>query len=71
MSAANQVYLLDAGNTHLKLALVQNGVIQLVERFTLDTFSFSNLDRNIPLACSSVIGAAFTRKSARLFHICF
>jgi type III pantothenate kinase len=56
MSAANQVYLLDAGNTHLKIALVQNGVIQLVKRFSLDDFSLSKLDRNIPLACSSVIG---------------
>ena len=56
MSAANQVYLLDAGNTQLKIALVQNGVIQLVERCSLATFSLSNLDRNIPLACSSVIG---------------
>ena len=67
MSAANQVYLLDAGNTHLKLALVQNGVIQLVERFTLDTFSFSNLDRNIPFACSSVIGQHLLEKVRAYF----
>ena len=55
MSAENQVYLLDAGNTQLKLALAQEGVIQWVERFPLASFDLSNLHRNIPLACSSVI----------------
>ncbi|MFM7006197.1 MAG: type III pantothenate kinase [Flavobacteriales bacterium] len=54
MSAANQVFLLDAGNTHLKLALVQNGVIQRVERFSVTEFELSSLERNIPIACSSV-----------------
>jgi type III pantothenate kinase len=55
MSAANQVYLLDAGNTQLKLALAQGGVIQWVERFAIASFDLSSFQRNIPLACSSVI----------------
>ena len=55
MSAQKEVYLLDAGNTHLKLALAQEGVIQQIERFTYPDFQISRLDRNIPLAFSSVI----------------
>lgn len=55
MSAANQVYLLDAGNTHLKIALAQDGVIQWVNRFSISEFELSAFDRNIPVACSSVI----------------
>jgi type III pantothenate kinase len=59
MSAQNEVYLLDAGNTQLKLALAQEGVIQWVERYTLSNFHFSELDRNIPLAFSSVLDDLF------------
>jgi type III pantothenate kinase len=55
MSAQKEVYLLDAGNTLLKLALVQDGVFQKVERFSRQDFPFSNLQRNIPIAFSSVI----------------
>lgn len=55
MSATNQVYLIDAGNTHIKLALVQNGVIQQVERLEQAKFNINLLDRNIPVACSSVL----------------
>jgi type III pantothenate kinase len=55
MSAANQVYLLDAGNTQIKIALAQNGVIQQVERFDASQLNFDKFERNIPLACSSVI----------------
>ncbi len=55
MSATNQVYLIDAGNTHIKLALVQNGVIQQVERLEQAKFNINLLNRNIPAACSSVL----------------
>jgi type III pantothenate kinase len=55
MSARNEVYLLDAGNTHLKLALVQEGVFQWVERYSLEVFPILKFNRNIPLAFSSVI----------------
>ncbi|MBM3917400.1 MAG: type III pantothenate kinase [Sphingomonadales bacterium] len=55
MSAANQVYLLDAGNSQIKLALAQDGVIQQVERFDSAKFNIQKRERNIPIACSSVI----------------
>jgi type III pantothenate kinase len=55
MSAKKQVYLLDAGNTQIKIALAQEGVIQQIERFSYADFQISTLDRNIPLAFSSVI----------------
>lgn len=71
MSAENQVYLLDAGNTHLKLALVQDGVIQWVERFSLTAFEVSKLHRNIPLACSSVLETALLQKVRAHFNAVF
>lgn len=55
MSAANQVYLLDAGNSQIKLALAQDGVIQQVERIESTKFNIHERERNIPIACSSVI----------------
>lgn len=55
MSATKQVYLLDAGNTQIKLALAQDGVIQEVERHESAKFDIHLLDRNIPIAYSSVI----------------
>jgi type III pantothenate kinase len=55
MSAPKQVYLLDAGNTQIKIALAQDGVIQEVERLEPAKFDIHLLDRNIPVACSSVI----------------
>jgi type III pantothenate kinase len=66
MSAQNEVYLLDAGNTQIKLALIQGGVFQWVERYTLSNFPFSELDRNIPLAFSSVLDELF--KNTLLAH---
>lgn len=71
MSAAKQVYLLDAGNTQLKLALVQNGVIQRVERFTTADFELTSLERNIPLACSSVIDEQLLLKVRAHFYTVF
>jgi hypothetical protein len=49
MSAQKEVYLLDAGNTLLKLALVQDGVFQKVERFSRKTFHFPTYSVTSPL----------------------
>lgn len=57
MTAANMVYLLDAGNSQIKIALVQNHVIEQVERYNAQQFDPRNFDSNIPIACSSVIDA--------------
>jgi type III pantothenate kinase len=67
MSAVNQVYLLDAGNTHLKFALAQEGVIQWVERFSISEFDLSHFERNIPMACSSVIDVQFLKDLRHFF----
>lgn len=56
MPLKNEVYLVDAGNTQVKIAYAQNGIIQWVKRFNHDTLSLSDLDSNIPVAFSSVIG---------------
>jgi type III pantothenate kinase len=71
MSAQNEVYLLDAGNTQLKLALIQKGVFQWVERFSLQDFPFSKLHRNIPIAFSSVIDESLRKSLAAHFKLTF
>ncbi len=48
-------YLLDAGNTHVKLGTVENGVISRVKRFDLSSFPWKELDGNIPIVISSVL----------------
>ena len=48
-------YLLDAGNTHVKLGTVENGVISRVKRFELSSFPWQELDGNIPIVISSVL----------------
>jgi type III pantothenate kinase len=48
-------YLLDAGNTHVKLGYVKNGLISSVKRFDLSSFPWKELDGNIPVVISSVL----------------
>ena len=48
-------YLLDAGNTHVKLGIVEKGVISGVKRFELSSFPWNELDGNIPIVISSVL----------------
>ena len=60
MPVSQQVYLLDAGNTQLKLALAQDGLIQWVKQYTLAEFPLKNLNSNIPLAYSSVVNEELT-----------
>lgn len=71
MSAQKEVYLLDAGNTQIKLALAQEGVIQQIERFSFTEFQISRLDRNIPLAFSSVIDVALRNTLCTFFDQTF
>jgi len=60
MPVSQQVYLLDAGNTQLKLAFAQDGLIQWVKHYTLAQFPLKSLDSNIPLAFSSVVNDDFS-----------
>lgn len=71
MSATKQVYLLDAGNTQIKLALAQDGVIQEVERFESAKFDIHLLNRNIPIAYSSVIDEQLLLKVRAHFNSVF
>ena len=48
-------YLLDAGNTQVKLGLMNDGVISSVKRFDLNSFPWKELDGNIPIVISSVL----------------
>ena len=71
MSAQKEVYLLDAGNTQIKLALAKEGGIQQIERFAHHDFQISTLDRNIPLAYSSVIDESLRHLIATHFEQTF
>lgn len=71
MPVSKQVYLLDAGNTQIKIALAQEGLIQWVKRFELNDFPLQSLDSNIPLAFSSVVQEAFTSTLRSYFKSCF
>ncbi|MEN9699420.1 MAG: hypothetical protein RLZZ301_618 [Bacteroidota bacterium] len=55
MIVPKTLYLLDAGNTQLKLAFVEAGVIQWVKRFSTADFAPESIDGNIPVIFSSVI----------------
>ncbi|MEN9971930.1 MAG: hypothetical protein RIS20_277 [Bacteroidota bacterium] len=55
MNTEISAYLLDAGNTNVKLGIVKNGEIISVKRFELSDFPWHELDGNIPVVISSVI----------------
>ena len=55
MHVPNPLYLLDAGNTQLKIALVEAGKIHWVKRFFASDFDPTPFERNIPLIFSSVL----------------
>ena len=55
MNHETTVYILDAGNTQVKLAEVKNGLISSVKRFDLNTFPWLDLNGNIPILISSVL----------------
>lgn len=71
MPVSKQVYLLDAGNTQIKIALAQEGLIQWVERFELSQFPLQSLDSNIPMAFSSVVQEEFNNTLHSYFTTCF
>jgi type III pantothenate kinase len=55
MLAETTAYLLDAGNTNVKLGVVKNSKIISVKRFDLSDFPWHELDGNITLVISSVL----------------
>ena len=71
MPVSKQVYLLDAGNTQIKIALAQEGLIQWVKRFELSQFPLQSLDSNIPMAFSSVVQEEFNNTLLSYFTTCF
>ncbi|MEN9743844.1 MAG: hypothetical protein RLZZ65_1649 [Bacteroidota bacterium] len=71
MPLKNEVYLVDAGNTQVKIAFAQNGIIQWVRRLNHVSFSLSDLDSNIPVAYSSVIGVELKNDLQHYFKATF
>ena len=61
-------YILDAGNTHVKLGYVKNGVIAQVKRFNMSTFPWGTLQGNIPVLISSVITDEWKRSLEDFFQ---
>jgi type III pantothenate kinase len=61
-------YLLDAGNTHVKLGTVENGVISRVKRFDLSSFPWEELDGNIPIVISSVLSDEWKKNLEDFFQ---
>jgi type III pantothenate kinase len=55
MHIETTAYLLDAGNTQVKLGLVHDNEISSVKRFDLNSFPWKTLDGNIPIVISSVL----------------
>ncbi|MFZ9587433.1 MAG: type III pantothenate kinase [Crocinitomicaceae bacterium] len=62
-------YLLDAGNTQVKLATVKNGVISDVNRFDMNNFPWDSLDRNIPIVISSVLSEEWKKSIKDFFTV--
>jgi type III pantothenate kinase len=61
-------YLLDAGNTHVKLGTVENGMISRVKRFELSSFPWKELDGNIPIVISSVLSDEWKKNMEVFFQ---
>jgi type III pantothenate kinase len=61
-------YLLDAGNTHVKLGTVENGMISRVKRFELSSFPWKELDGNIPIVISSVLSDEWKKNLEDFFQ---
>lgn len=55
MTFAQNIYLLDAGNTHVKLCEVNNGQLSKIKRFVMSEFPWDGIDSNIPIVVSSVL----------------
>jgi type III pantothenate kinase len=62
-------YLLDAGNTNVKLGIVKNGEIIRVKRFDLSDFPWDELDGNIPVVISSVLADDWKKMLEDFFSI--
>jgi type III pantothenate kinase len=61
-------YLLDAGNTQVKLGEVKNGVISNVKRFDINSFPWETLQGNIPVLISSVLSDEWKRSLEDFFQ---
>lgn len=61
-------YLLDAGNTQVKLGSVINGVVSHVKRFDLSSFPWNEIDGNIPIVISSVLTEEWKKPLEDFFH---
>lgn len=61
-------YLLDAGNTHVKLGSVENSMISRVKRFDLSSFPWNELNGNIPIVISSVLSEEWKKPLEEFFH---
>lgn len=61
-------YLLDAGNTQVKLGSVINGVVSHVKRFDLSSFPWNEIDGNIPIVISSVLTEQWKKPLEDFFH---
>jgi type III pantothenate kinase len=62
MFESTKTYLIDAGNTHVKMGVVNQGLIEKVERFSWEEFkalvSNENLEKNTNFCISSVLNEA-------------
>jgi type III pantothenate kinase len=61
-------YLLDAGNTQVKLGIVEKGLITGVKRFELSSFPWKELDGNIPIVISSVLSDEWKKNMEDFFQ---
>ena len=61
-------YLLDAGNTQVKLGIVEKGLITGVKRFELSSFPWKELDGNIPIVISSVLSDEWKKNLEDFFQ---
>ena len=68
MNVEGSAYLLDAGNTQVKLGFVKNGVISDVKRFDISSFPWDTLQGNIPVLISSVLSDEWKRSLEDFFQ---
>lgn len=67
MNRKHNFYLLDAGNTQVKLASCQGVEIKSITRFALNNFPWSSLNGNIPCIVSSVLNDDFRNRLETFF----
>ncbi|MFM6933991.1 MAG: type III pantothenate kinase [Flavobacteriales bacterium] len=68
MHNKTRAYLLDAGNTHVKLGEVQQDAISNIKRFEMKDFPWGELNGNIPLVVSSVLSEEWKKSLEDFFQ---